>query len=243
MFKIKVNNWLNIIQENWLPPRCLLCGKPGFAGLDLCPACLDDFSKNQPACYRCGMFLEGGEPLKACMPTPQLCGHCLTHTPSFDQTHAPYRYDDYLRFLVTHLKYHQRYPHARLLGQLLTLHLQETADMPDCIVPVPLHTGRYRARGFNQSIEIARPIAKALSIPLDLSSCVRNRDTGHQTELTAKQRRHNMKNAFTVASPLPYAHVAIVDDVMTTGATVEALANALKRQGASRVDAWVCARA
>jgi ComF family protein len=108
---------------------------------------------------------------------------------------------------------------------------------------VPLHPNRYRQRGFNQSIEIARHVAKQLKIPLDLNSCVRIRDTDHQTGLSAKQRQSNLKQAFAVTKPLVYQHVTIIDDVITTGSTAAALATTLKNQGVNRVDVWACARA
>ncbi|MDD2761641.1 MAG: ComF family protein [Methylomonas sp.] len=232
-----VNNWLNIIQNKWLPPRCILCGHPGFDGLDLCPACFADLKRNHICCYRCG------EPFETAITAPQLCGRCLNSDPSFDETYAPYLYDDTMRFLITQLKFNSRYPHARLLGSLLANHLVESAELPECLIPIPLHRNRYRQRGFNQAIEIGRHLSRYLTIPLDLTSCIRSKDTAHQTELSAKQRRKNMRNAFSVIKPLEYQHVAIVDDVMTTGATAAALAQALKRQGIGRVDAWVCARA
>ena len=174
---------------------------------------------------------------------PQLCGRCLRKSPSFDETHAPFLYDDSLRYLITQLKFHRHYKHARLLGTLLARYLAETAELPECIIPVPLHRNRYRQRGFNQAIEIARHLSSQLSIPLLLNACIRDRDTAHQTELPAKQRLKNMRRAFSAAKPLAYQHVAIVDDVMTTGATIGALAIELKRQGVNRVDVWVCARA
>jgi len=108
---------------------------------------------------------------------------------------------------------------------------------------VPLHKARYRQRGFNQSIEIAKAAGKALQIPVDMQSCVRHRDTPHQTQLTAKQRRTNMKNAFSMVKPITAGHIAIVDDVMTTGSTVHELAISLKKAGVARVDVWVCTRA
>lgn len=205
--------------------------------MDLCRACFTDLAGNAPCCYRCGEHFE--TPISA----PQLCGRCLKKTPSFDETHAPYLYDDAMRFLITRLKFQQHYKHARLLATLLANYLLESAELPECLIPIPLHRNRYRQRGFNQSIEIARHLSKRLAIPLDFNSCIRNRDTPHQAELAAKQRRKNIKNAFSVIKPLPYRHVAIVDDVMTTGATVAALALALKRHGVDRVDVWVCARA
>ncbi|MGR8930769.1 MAG: double zinc ribbon domain-containing protein [Gammaproteobacteria bacterium] len=233
-----VNNWLNIIQDKWLPPRCILCGQKGFAGLDLCKACFADLKPNHQCCYRCGEHFE--TPISV----PQLCGRCIKDPPSYDETYAPFRYDAVMRYLVTRLKFEHHYKHARLLGKLLANYLAETAELPECLIPIPLHGRRYRERGFNQSIEIARHVSKQLAIPLELNLCVRSRDTPHQAALTAKQRRKNIKNAFSIISPLPYQHVAIIDDVMTTGATVDALASALKRHGgASRVDVWVCARA
>jgi ComF family protein len=114
---------------------------------------------------------------------------------------------------------------------------------PDVIVPVPLHKSRYRQRGFNQALEIARTVSKDMQVPLDVYSCQRQHDTPQQSQLPAKQRRKNLKNAFAVVRPLNAAHVAILDDVMTTGSTVHELAKVLKKAGVAKVDVWVCARA
>nr|WP_305891696.1 ComF family protein [Methylomonas sp. WSC-6] len=228
---------MNIIQNKCLPPRCMFCGRPGFDEMDLCRDCFYDLARNHNCCYRCAEHFE--IPIQS----PQLCGRCLKKTPSFDETHAPFLYDDGLRFLITRLKFNRQFKHARLLGTLLARHLAENVELPECIIPVPLHSNRYRERGFNQSIEIARHLSNQLALPLDLNSCTRNRDTAHQTGLPAKQRGKNMRHAFSVSRPPAYRHIAIVDDVMTTGATVAALASALKEQGVNRVDIWVCARA
>jgi len=232
-----VNNWLNIIQNKLLPPRCILCDAPGFDDLDVCIDCFNDMPRNTSCCYRCGIFFETQND------APQLCGRCLHHLPSFDETHAPFLYQGSLRYLISQLKFRHDYKNARLLGSLLSQHLASSVERPECIVPVPLHRNRYQQRGFNQSIEIARHLSRQLSIPLDLSSCIRSRDTDHQTALPAKQRRKNMQQAFLVIKPLAFQYVAIVDDVMTTGATAAALAAALKKSGVHRVDVWVCARA
>lgn len=205
--------------------------------MDICRDCFNDLPRNHICCYRCA------EPFETAIQKPQLCGHCLKSAPSFDESHAPFLYDDGLRFLITQLKFHRQFKHARLLSTLLALYLADNVELPECIIPVPLHPYRYRERGFNQSIEIARHLAGQLSLPIDFNSCIRNRDTAHQTDLVAKQRRKNMRHAFSVNHTLAYRHVAIVDDVMTTGATVAALASALKKHGVSRVDVWVCARA
>ena len=148
-----------------------------------------------------------------------------------------------MRHLITTLKFGAHYKNARLLGMLLGEHLQITAQRPDLIVPIPLHKTRYRQRGFNQVIEIGKTVSRELQIPLDLTSCLRHRDTPHQTALTAKQRRKNIKNAFSLIKPIHAQHIAILDDVMTTGSTAHELAHLLKKAGVSRVDVWVCARA
>ena len=148
-----------------------------------------------------------------------------------------------MRHLITALKFGAHYKNARLLGLLLAEHLQPAAQRPDLILPVPLHKARYRERGFNQAIEIAKTVSRELHIPLDLSSCHRHKDTPHQTALTAKQRRKNMKQAFSIIKPLEAQHIALLDDVMTTGSTAHELAVLLKQAGVSRVDVWVCARA
>ena len=147
-----------------------------------------------------------------------------------------------MRYLIAGLKFNAEHKNARSLVLLLAEKLKN-APRPDCIVPVPLHKARYRQRSFNQVIEIARVVIKELQLPVDLDCCIRHRDTPHQTELTGKQRRENIKNAFTVMQPMQARHIAIIDDVMTTGSTVNELARVLKKAGAARVDVWICARA
>lgn len=232
-----VNNWLDIIQDCLLPPTCLLCGNAGEDNRDLCQICLQNLPRNRHCCYQCG------EIFAAATAAPMLCGRCISLRPAFDETYAPFIHQGAIRQLVTSLKFGADYKNARLLGQLLAGHLQETAGKPEVIMPVPLHKSRYRQRGFNQSIEIARTVGRELKIPLDFYSCQRLHDTPKQSNLSAKQRRKNIKNAFAVVKPMAFLHVAILDDVMTTGSTAHELAKALKKAGVEKVDVWVCARA
>jgi ComF family protein len=116
-------------------------------------------------------------------------------------------------------------------------------ELPDCILPVPLYKKRLRLRGYNQSIELARPVANRLDIPLDLQSVKRVRDTQSQTGLDKKQRRKNIRAAFEIVEPLSAQHVAVVDDVVTTTSTTNELAYILKKSGVERVDVWSIARA
>ena len=117
------------------------------------------------------------------------------------------------------------------------------AERPQALVPVPLHTGRLRERGYDQALELTRPLARRLGLPLRDDLLRRARATAAQSTLDAGQRRRNLRGAFAVRGhcALP-AHVALVDDVMTTGATAHAAASALLRAGVARVDVWVCAR-
>ncbi len=253
-------NWINIIQDYLVPPTGIFGGNPGYHSRDICRSCYTHLPRNNLCCYRCAEILEIPfiAPVLSCRAIPArrpsgasrakplpavLCGRCLSRHPAFDETYAPYIHQGVIRHLISTLKFGADYKNARLLGMLLADHLKQTAKRPDLILPVPLHKSRYRQRGFNQAIEIARTVAKELQIPLDLTSCSRHRDTPHQTQLPAKKRRKNLKNAFSVIKPIHARHIAILDDVMTTGSTAHELAYVLKKAGANRVDVWVCARA
>ena len=232
-----MNNWLNIIQNKLLPPRCIFCAEPGWGNFDLCLDCYHDLPVNRQSCRQCGLNLVSNNS------NSYFCGQCLKQAPPFDQTYAPYLYQGGIRFLITQLKFHQDYKNARLLANLVMQFLPDSSEYPEALIPGPLHPNRYYQRGFNQSLEISRHLAKKSQVPLDLYSCIRIRDTEHQTGLTAKQRQTNLKQAFAIKKPLPYQHVAIIDDVITTGSTASAVAATLKNHGVQRVDVWACARA
>lgn len=232
-----VNNWLNIIQDFWLPPTCLLCNSPGHNRWDICYDCYTELPWLRRACLQCAITLPEDSPLD--IP----CGECQQRPPAFDQTSAVFKHEQAIRYLITHLKFNAQFKHARLLGLLLAEALAQAPARPEAIIPMPLHPKRFQERGFNQSIEIAHTVAKQLQLPLYLNYCVRHRNTPHQTNLTRTERLKNMHNSFSVRKPIPAQHVAILDDVMTTGSTLNELAVVLKNAGVQRVEAWVCARA
>ncbi len=232
-----VNNWLDIIQHYLLPPTCILCGNRGIQYKDLCSYCYKDLLPNNSCCYRCAENFPINHSI------PQLCGHCIKNSPAYDETHAPFIYQHAMRYLISQLKFNHQYKNARLLGTLLAEHVRKNSELPELIIPMPLHKNRYRQRGFNQSYEIAKTVSRKLAIPLDAHCCSRVIDTPHQSQLSAKQRLHNIKNAFAITRPVQANHIAILDDVMTTGATSNELARMLKKTSISRVDIWVCARA
>jgi ComF family protein len=148
--------------------------------------------------------------------------------------------------LVGGIKFRARMNLIRLLGNLLADALLSAdgavpAEQPQAILPVPLHPARLRQRGYNQALELARVVGRRLSIPVDASSCQRTRATRAQSELEERQRLQNIRGAFATTGRLP-RHLAILDDVVTTGATVSELARALHRGGCERVDVWTLAR-
>ncbi len=230
----KVNNWFNIIQYSLLPPSCILCGHQGMPYKDLCLTCYKALIKVGNHCYRCAQPLPLSE---------QLCGLCQSTPPAFDRTFAPFIHQGEIRYLINQLKFQGAYKYSHILGLLLAEHLAKTVNPAKLIIPVPLHPIRYRQRGFNQTLEIAKTISKELSIPINNSCCQRRKNTPHQISLTAKQRLKNIKNAFQVIENIDTPHIAILDDVLTTGATANELAKTLKASGVEYVDIWVCARA
>ncbi|HEY0722141.1 MAG TPA: ComF family protein [Gammaproteobacteria bacterium] len=227
-------NWLNNVQRWLYPPRCTLCGALGEGHYDLCRPCLNELPRNLSPCRQCGLPLEGSG--------AQLCGRCLKRVPPFDHAVIPLLYQSPLDRLILALKFHQGLAHARLLGQLLADAVEASESRPQLIIPVPLHPKRLRERGYNQALEIARPAAKRLNIPISLDHVQRTRHTETQTRLKYRERHKNMRGVFEVARAVP-RDVAIVDDVVTSGSTVTALAKVLKQAGAERVDIWAVARA
>ncbi|MCF7969848.1 MAG: ComF family protein [Methylococcaceae bacterium] len=232
-----VNNWFDIIQYSLLSTSCILCNKPGMQHIDLCAACYDALEKMEDQCYCCA------KPFAVRSLTPRLCGQCQKNPPAFNKTYSPFIHQGAIRYLINQLKFNGAYKNSRLLGLLLADYLGKNAELPELIIPVPLHTNRYKQRGFNQTHEIAKTIAKELNLAIDISSCRRIKNTPHQISLTAKQRRKNIKNAFQITKLPKVNHIAILDDVMTTGATANELARLLKSAGINRVDVWLCARA
>jgi ComF family protein len=145
--------------------------------------------------------------------------------------------------LITQLKFSNKLIYAKILAELFINHLSYLNEpLPQCIIPVPLHRSRLRERGFNQALELAKPIAKRLAIPLDFKSCTRVIATKAQSQILASERKKNIKNAFVIKQNFQYQHVAIVDDVMTTGSTVAELSKTLRKHGVKQIDIWCMAR-
>jgi len=223
------------LKNNVLSQSCLLCGDESDNGLGLCSGCINDLPHNQIACPVCAL-----PTIKA-----SICASCLNNKkPLFNNSIALFRYQYPVNLIIQNMKFNSDLVAAKCLGQLLARKiLEKGVAMPECIVPVPLHPSRLRQRGYNQAIEIARPVSRILGLPIDLKICNRHRRTKSQTALTEKQRKQNVRNAFSMTGKSYYRHIAIVDDVMTTGSTINELAKLLAGAGTIKIDIWVCARA
>lgn len=216
-----------------LPQVCVVC--KAKAESHLCVGCRTKLPRINYGCVRCGRELTQNA---------LICGECLKHPPPFARTIAPFFYAAPIDQLIIALKFHGRLLHAKLLGELLAEHLTEyyrDHPKPELIIPMPLHKTRLQERGFNQALEIAKPIAKKLNVPLERYHCKRIKNTAAQTSLTADERRVNVKKAFAVAHTMP-AHIAVIDDVITTGSTITEFCKVLRHSGAVTIDVWCCAR-
>lgn len=232
-----VNEWLNIKHKWRIPVDCLYCRGETTGDLPLCELCRQQLPKNLSFCPSCA------EPLSIHTKQP-LCGKCLKSSPAYDLALSPYLYQAPISNLITRFKFHSDLCAGQLLAKLLADHLQqELTQLPGCIIPVPLHSTRLMQRGFNQSHELAGFVAKQLSLPVLTGYCIRQRHTDSQSGLDEKQRKQNIRRAFTMVKALPYQHVAIIDDVMTTGNTVNELAKVLRQGGATMIQVWCVSRA
>lgn len=218
-----------------LPATCLLCGDSAQPPWDLCAPCRGELQHNPTCCARCGL------PLAA---AAAQCGRCLKRPPAYAATWAPFVYAAPLAGLLTRFKFGGDLAAGRLLAQLALAAGPPPPQRPAALLPVPLHGERLRERGYNQALELARPLARALELPLLPQALQRLRGTTAQSGLSALARRRNLRRAFGVAAnaALP-EQVILLDDVMTTGATVQECALALRRAGVARVEVWVLARA
>jgi len=218
---------------------CLLCGEPAEQGYPLCVACEQELPWLDEQCLRCAL------PLPMAGLT---CAQCSRRPPAFDQVIAPWHYGFPLDTLISRFKHNSQWPLGRLMAEMLSLNLrhrfQEGLPRPDLLLPVPLARRRLRERGFNQAGMLGRWLSKALAIECDEQLLLRTRDTPAQQHLDARARRRNLHRAFTLASEaaLEGKHVAVVDDVLTTGATAQAIAQLLRQAGAHRIDVYCLAR-
>lgn len=219
--------FLDTLLDHLLPQNCLLCEDSSAKEL-LCPACRADLPcLPVESCPICAETSPGGS----------VCGQCLAKPPHFEATYAAFQYAFPVDKLIHALKYGHRLSIAKMLSQSLLKLTNPTADI---LIPVPLSAQRLAERGFNQSLEIARPLARAWHLPL--RHCTRRIDTAPQASLPWKARHDNIRHAFECPLDLSGQSVLVIDDVMTTGATLNEFARILKGQGAIHITNLVAAR-
>jgi len=225
----RVYDWLKNVLIGLAAPCCVLCRSPVRGALELCLPCRGDLPWLTDGCPVCALPGVGG----------RTCGRCLRHPPPYDSATAAFHYEGDIARLVRRFKFHHDLPAGRLLSDLLATRVPGHVAGGTVLVPMPLHRSRLRERGFNQAVEIARRLPGRIGHGL----IRRTRATTPQTGLQERARRGNLRGAFAAgARAMPHG-VVIVDDVVTTGASVTELARTLKKAGVRRVDVVALARA
>ncbi|MGQ0579346.1 MAG: ComF family protein [Betaproteobacteria bacterium] len=214
-----------------MPPACLLCAGHGAAD-GLCEGCREALPRLPAA--RCPICAAPGA-------AAEVCGRCLNRHPAFDRVVAALAYAFPADALVRSFKYRGGLACARPLAAALTDAL-DAEPYPDLVIPMPLAPRRLRERGFNQSMEIARLVGAQFGLRISANICSRSRESVPQASLPWKERTANVRNAFVCELNLQGKSIAVVDDVLTTGATLNELAATLKRRGAREVVGWIAAR-
>lgn len=232
-----VYKWLNSIQNILYPGICMLCGQTTGSQRDICQGCATGLPGNPKPCRCCAL------PLPDMAPSDSLCGACQKRQRPYDRVTAPYLYEGEVQQLHQAFKFNAKLSAGRLLAELLCDAVEaQSQPLPELLVPVPLHGSRLRERGFNQATELAWLLSKRLELPLDQFCIGRTRATAPQSGLNKRQRIENIRGAFASRHAIDATHIAIVDDVMTTGQTIEQMARVLRRSGVDRIDVWVVAR-
>lgn len=226
---------LKSLLNTLLPPCCPVCQQGMTANQIVCERCATKLCLSQDSCPIC----------KRKTPNGLTCGDCLKNPPAYHQIFALADYAHPLDKLITRFKFQHRFGAGKALSQLLITQLKEwylNQSLPEAILPVPLHKKRLKQRGFNQALELAKPIAKQMQLILERTASRRVKNTNTQSSLPRSKRKGNVSQAFMLTKQLPYQHIVILDDVVTTGHTVNELATTLKKSGIKRIDVWCCAR-
>ncbi|MDH5377289.1 MAG: ComF family protein, partial [Gammaproteobacteria bacterium] len=224
-------------RPKWFVPhcQCSLCADSVSLNQLLCGPCLEDMRRVQPGCAVCADALDG------ISGTEMVCGRCQQHRPSFDETYAAFVYQPPMTRLLWQFKFRARFDIGNFFCHQMVRDLVPK-DRPDYLISVPMHTTAIKERGYNQSAYLANLLARELKRPVYHDVYERNTTKTPQHQLNLKHRKRNLQDAFILAKPRAGKHVAIVDDVITTGATMEVLAAPLKAFGVERISVWAVCR-
>lgn len=226
-----------LLSRSPIKQRCLLCASHDSEDVGLCNACLNSLPwHNTPQCPQCGLSTQI---------VHATCSRCLSSPPDFDATHALFSYNFPIDRMLQHYKYKNSLHLADTFASLLhrkRFSKYSTQNHIDLIIPMPMHPARLKERGFNQALEIAKLLSKDMQIKLDYTSCQRSKYTPPQASLPLKERVKNIHGVFHCQQNLQGLKIAIVDDVMTTGASLNEVSKTLKQAGSDHVECWAIAR-
>lgn len=234
-----INNCIKKLQ-NWLfMPSCVVCAAPGEDSLSICSICIGQLKHNKQCCSRCSLPLA--------TETRVLCPQCQSKPPDFNTSFIPFQYRGEIISLVRNFKFHGNLTSGKVLADLFCQKLKNSdVALPETLVPVPLHPSRTRQRGFNQALWLAQQIGKQMSIAVDPTLLKRQLKSESQHQLDKKARLKNLQGVFRLQTNNVSAHIAIIDDVVTTGATANAVANTIKsafnHSDSNTIQLWAIAR-
>jgi ComF family protein len=217
------------LYSNLLPIPCLVCGMPSDNKV-VCLDCMHDLPRANIACKRCAMP----------MTHDALCGKCLNHPLQHDFSYSPFLYQAAIPRLISQFKYHHQFALTDFFAEQFLVH-RGLEQLPELLIPVPLHIKKLRKRGYNQSHEFAKSLSELTKLPI-AHSVIRHKWTNSQTGLSIKQRKRNVKNAFSLIEPNLPIHVALIDDVLTSGETANAITNSLRQAEVKTIELWTIAR-
>ena len=222
-------------KQYYLPNICVFCRSLSHRSINLCQWCEHKLPLNYRACRYCAMPL-ASQPFL-------ICGQCLQQKPPYQHIIAPLQYQRPINRIIAQLKHIAVLSHAPLLAHCFSQHLKpETLSKIEALIPIAMHPIKLKQRGFNQSTLLAKALSRLTGIPVDQKLLIKTRHTQAQQTLNKKQRQRNLINSVT-ARPNYYQHIALIDDVMTTGSTIKAAPIALQKTGIKEIAVWVIARA
>lgn len=229
-FLSKLTHRISRLYSNLLPVPCLLCGAHSN-NHTLCADCIKDFPKLGHCCPRCATPLS----------QTTTCGNCLTHPPEQNTSISIFAYQNPIDRLIADFKYHDKLYLTEMFADLMVQQLKHK-PLPQLLIPIPLHRRRLRQRGYNQALELTKILSRKLNIPVSKDILIRSRDTAPQASLPYDQRKRNMRRAFTLNDGILPNHIALIDDVLTTGHTVNAAAKLFRQEGVTAIELWTIAR-
>ncbi len=250
-----MKRWRNVTSAMLATP-CLVCLALPAWRRGFCPPCEEELPWQPPGCHFCGVALTGARTVNPALATADtggtarsLCPRCSYQSPNFTRCHCTFAYEPPISTMIRRIKDHAGFVEFRALSNcfiehFVRHHLDTATPWPDLLLPVPLHPSRLRIRGFNQALLLARRLSRRTGIPVLQNSCARQPGTS-QRGLNATQRLLNMKSTFRPGTGVELAvgrRLAIIDDVVTTTATTQAMAAVLRDSGATRIDVWALAR-